>query len=72
MRQKHLLIVLSDILSQWIPSQLRTIPAQQRGAGQVDFLDVAIFIQRDIARRSGIIKINIAIAVGFQPSLCLL
>ena len=41
-------------------------------AGYVDFLDVTILVQRDVAQRGEIVEIHVAIAVGFQALLGLL
>ena len=65
MRQKRLLILSRYVVRQRIPRQFRSIPAQQCGTGQVNFLDVALFIQGDVAQRGEIIEINIAVTVGF-------
>jgi hypothetical protein len=65
-------VFLRHVLAEWIPGQRVSVGAQQLGAGQVDFLDVTILVQGDVAQRGEIVEIDVAIAVGFQTSLGLL
>ena len=55
-----------------IADQGIAVGAEHAGAGEVDLLDEAVLVEGDVAHRGGIVQIDVAVAVGFQPSLLLL
>ena len=62
-------IVLCHVIDEGIAGQGVAIHAQQLCARQVDFLDIAVFIQGGIAQRREIVKIDVPIPVVLQLPL---
>ena len=67
--QEGLPVLDGHVIQQRIAGQGLPVDVQQAGPREVDFLDVAVFVQRDVAQRGEVVKVRVAVAVGLQMPL---
>ena len=64
--QKGGLIALGDEISQRIADEQFAFGGEHLGAGQIDFLNISIFVERGVAQGREVVEIDVAVAVAFE------